>query len=347
MSISLARASSDLELLSTPSFMTDNCAYAVTENSQNTLAYSSGDQLCVVHFPVNGYSIDSGSVIDRISLEMNHVTNISYVELDGASVLVILGSYGIKVYNKMGTYQMWSITLPEIWNFLRIDSGECDLRSHYVIGLAVDGESNILFVGTSIGSILAIKNQKILKRLQSADSSLISSHRSNGSIACLACNSRYMISIDEEGNLEAFDQSQDYRNALMVPVSEEHKGDLCTTLCITDNLLIGGFTSGHIRVYKIVGEEVSLLMEIAAHARAVTGFALHPNKELLASCSDDQGINVWELRTFESDSHVTRAKVVFNDVINDNVLTGVAWLQDDRLLVSAYDNAKCTVYTIN
>lgn len=346
--MSLQRAPSNLDLLSTPSLMTDNCAYAVTENSQNTLAYSSGDQLCVVHFPPNGYSIDSGSVIDSISLEMAHVISVTYIEIDGTTVLAILGTYGIKVYNRMGTYMMWSITLPEIWNFLRFDSRDYDLRSHYLIGLAVDVETNILFVGTSIGPIIAIKNQKILKRLQSADSSSTSlSSRSSGSIACLACNSRYVISIDEDGNLEVFDRSQEYRSSLVVSASEEHKGDLCTTLCITDKLLIGGFTSGHIRVYKIGGEDVGLLMEIAAHARAVTGFALHPNKELLASCSDDQGVNVWELRTFESDSRATRVKVVFNDVISDSVLTGVAWLQDDRLLVSAYDNSACTVYTMN
>jgi hypothetical protein len=54
----------------------------------------------------------------------------------------------------------------------------------------------------------------------------------------------------------------------------------CTSLLVRGDVIIAGFVSGHIRIYRAgVSAAVSFLeVELAAHARCVTALDWHPSQ---------------------------------------------------------------------
>ena len=77
------------------------------------------------------------------------------------------------------------------------------------------------------------------------------------------------------------------------PADPKH-AEYCTSLvCSDETTLIGAFISGHIRVYKLSSCE--LFLEISAHARCITGLALHPSLDFFASCGEDGSVNIYTL----------------------------------------------------
>lgn len=138
-------------------------------------------------------------------------------------------------------------------------------------------------------------------------------------------------------------------------------------------MVVGGYTSGHIRIYSIAS--ASPIAYVAAHARAVNALALHPTLDMVATSGEDTILNVITLPAkgakvglvWFSYFHFTHSlvaalrlcclgrsrvdllcgvvgvqiKVVFTTSVTDRILTGIAFTKTGaqrHVLVSAYDS---------
>jgi WD40 repeat protein len=113
-----------------------------------------------------------------------------------------------------------------------------------------------------------------------------------------------------------------------------------TSLLIRDETIVAGFVTGHIRIYRAnIGE---LAVEVAAHTRPVMGLALHPRDSSFASCSEDQHVSVWVLPDFESRSSSV-VDCFSTRKLPNRMLTGAAFVPQDRLALAAYDDSEIAI----
>ena len=94
--------------------------------------------------------------------------------------------------------------------------------------------------------------------------------------------------------------------------------------------------SGSIRVFSL--EIGHILFEIAGHGRCVTGLSAHPSKMEVSSCGEDQCINVWTLPENLTSSSTASVELVYHDLVENTLLTGVQWTGEGRLYAVGYDS---------
>lgn len=72
----------------------------------------------------------------------------------------------------------------------------------------------------------------------------------------------------------------------------------CTGITLKRDWLITTYGSGLIRLYNVIKETpISLILsiEIAAHARAITGYDISEKNEYLLTVSEDSYAKIWHL----------------------------------------------------
>jgi WD40 repeat protein len=210
--------------------------------------------------------------------------------------------------------------------------------SSFVNGIASDG--NHFSVGTSAGKILVFDCSTglsdsmfpIIQRLDSESSCI--------PISAVSCSTTLIAAGNDFGTIFLYRPLDGYSS------SDRFKGtgSPCTALAQNEHLIMAGFSSGHVRIYRADINE--LTMEIAAHARAITAMDYQESTELLATCSADQQVFVWSMPTFTSKAHKT-VNCVFSTSLENRICTGIAFLGEEKLAVSAYDEEEVVVFCRN
>ena len=202
----------------------------------------------------------------------------------------------------------------------------------FLRGVTAVGE--YLCVGCSTGNVLVFGYKDggdfpILHNLESekiALTVLTSSPSSSFMVACNDVGSIYSYKIDD-----AFMQQK---------FSYQGMGYPCTSACQKGDWVLAGYSTGHIRGFRLDIEE--MCFEITAHSRAITGLTVNKDGSELISCGRDQYLNVWSIPDFRSASGC-RVGYIFGQVLENRLCTGVACLSDERICVASYDEADLTV----
>jgi WD40 repeat protein len=203
----------------------------------------------------------------------------------------------------------------------------------YTKGIA-SNDVNI-FLGTSSGKVIVFDcsgglSGSSFNVQQKLDSEPVA-------ISAVSSSAHYVAAANDVGSVFLYR----IREGFLQTANFGGDGSPCTCLAQSDYVVAAGFSSGHIRLFRSdIGE---LVAEIAAHARIVTGLDYQPSTNFLASCSMDQHVHVWSLPTF-LDKASSSVDCVFTDILENQIATGVSFLQNNRLAVSTYDEEDVVVY---
>lgn len=249
--------------------------------------------------------------------------------VQGVTVLAVLSDQGLQLWSSDGDNMIYLYPLSSL---LGSDQGE---SPPFVKGIASDG--NNFSIGTSAGKVLVFDCHSglsggtfpVIQRLDSATSPI--------PISAISCCPTLIGAGNEFGSVFLYRPREGYA------LSGQFKGDgsPCTAMAQTDRLVMAGFSSGHIRMYRADINE--LTVEIAAHVRSVTSIDYQDSTELLATCSADQQVFVWAIPTFTSKAQST-VSCVFTTTLENRICTGISFVGDAKLAVSAYDEEDVVVF---
>lgn len=155
-------------------------------------------------------------------------------------------------------------------------------------------------------------------------------------ISSMAATSRALVSGNDNGDIFVFDPAGGFEMISRFAGN----GVPVTSLCTRDDAVIAAYASGHMRVYRMSANEMSI--EITAHTRSITALTLHPELQLVASCSEDQHLHVWSCPDFTSVSK--DMDLLYSGYVENRKLTGVAFMADEKIGVVAYDEDDITVF---
>ena len=213
---------------------------------------------------------------------------------------------------------------------LSVLSNDDDEDSAYMHGISSSSDS--ISIGTSTGTIIIIEyntNRKEFYERQKMATATCP-------ITALAENKSYLASSNGDGDIFMFDATELYR-----PLGQfKGTGSATTCLCLNGNIVIAGYMTGHIRMFR--ADVAELAMEVTAHIRMITGMDVHPNGNLFVTCSEDQYVQVWTLPMRLTSTAATDP--IFTRKLENKLCTGVSFLSDGRICVASYDDSELNIF---
>lgn len=262
----------------------------------------------------------------------SRVTQVKFVSIQGVTVLAVLSDQGLQLWSADGDNMIYLYPVSSLMSSDQTDQS-------FVKGISSDGEH--FHVGTSAGKVLVFDCSSglsggtfpINQRLETETSTTIP-------ISAISSSPTMISAGNDFGSIFLFKPKDGYS----LSGSFKGNGSPCTALAQNDHLVMAGYASGHIRMYRADINE--LTVEIAAHARAVTAMDYQESTEFLATCSADQQVFVWSVPSFTSKSQST-VNCVFSTSLENRMCTGIAFLGETKLAVSAYDEDDIVVFLRN
>jgi len=177
-----------------------------------------------------------------------------------------------------------------------------------------------IYCGSACGNIFAFAfNGKEISAPKT-----LSGHKC--AVMALATAGPLLISGDESGAVSFWENHEQV-------ATSEGKDHPCLCLTAGHGYAVAGFSTGHIRMYNLTKKKVHV--EIAAHNRAVTAVATHPNDPIIATASEDSLVSVWHLPTSNTDG----VKCVLNISPGTAAMTGVTFCSGGKEVAAiAYDS---------
>jgi len=196
----------------------------------------------------------------------------------------------------------------------------------------VDGK---VCVGCSTGIILVLEDSHGSLNLVTR---LTASERAASSISAMFGERDMLLSGDSNGNITVWNGSSLTEETAFVARGSRSP---CMSVVGRGQIVIGGFASGHIRIFSRMSE--SIVAEITAHARCITGLALHPTKNIYASAGEDAVVNVFAIPQFESKTDGD-IELLFSKCVKDALFTGIAF-DSQSIVASIYDRSEMVVFS--
>lgn len=197
------------------------------------------------------------------------------------------------------------------------------------------GQGNDLFLGCSNGNVLVFDCSASLK---SGQFSLLHTLECNQyPISAVSSSRSWLAAGDDFGNVFLYNIRDAYAQVAVF----KGRGIPCTSIAVSEHVVIAGYSSGHIHLFRTDIHELSV--EITAHTRMVSGLAFQEANQLLVSVGTDSHTHVWSIPSFQSKSD-SSVGCVFSDYLENKMCTGVAWLGESRFGVASYDDDELVVY---
>ncbi|GFR95756.1 WD repeat-containing protein 54 [Elysia marginata] len=149
----------------------------------------------------------------------------------------------------------------------------------------------------------------------------------------LASDGETMVSADELGSIIVWKQGG---SCLSVVVNIRGSGWPCNSVAIWKDVILGGFASGHLRVYSATSGAMGA--EVTAHARAINAVDIAKDSGLALSVSDDTFLRVWQLKAM----NVPQIEFRHSECLTDLQLMGAQFVdgQGKALCVTGYDSSE-------
>jgi len=337
-----------LSLASTPSLQHQNLSSPCQEASNNLCYIHDADVICM--------EIDDDfgepQIVRQSKVDMRGgciIYQAGYLNVGSTVCLGIATDNGFYLWSSGGDRMLWFAGIEAIIAAYPGGNTQPDMQLHYARGMAShpfsrslpdgDGVQNShVCVGSSLGSVCVYTSNGTLFRC-------LSPAAEGRAITCLAASALYLLSADEEGNIRAYSITDNYENVMQISTTGTANsvvGKYCTSICTRKTTAIAAFSTGHMRVYNIdLGQCV---LELAAHSRCITGMALHPTEDYVATCGEDQAINVWTVPTFSPRSGSSARAPCTMDLSHcehwiDSLCTGITWWHGTYVLCVGYDSS--------
>jgi WD40 repeat protein len=263
----------------------------------------------------------------RVAITKCKIHQVKYIEMHKTHCLAVLSNLGIQLWSMEGEHMIFHYALSS-------SLGTELEESRFMSGVA--SHAKYLFGGCSTGNILVFDAGSSLKSgfplLRCIDSD-------RAPVLAMASSSNYFAAGNDEGNIFIYTT-----NNLELSTRMQGTGFPCTSLVATESILVAGFACGRIRLYRTTEGLYELFSEITAHARSVIGLALDPVRELVASVSPDSYLHVWSIPNLRSKA-TSNVGCVYSEEVDSAVMTGVAFLDENRLGVVSYDEDNMLIFS--
>ena len=358
-----------LSLSKTPSLLLSNLTSDVgageignIQGGFNAIAYvHDSDVMCVT------LSADTREVISTKKVDIpkkSVIHTISYLACGSSSVLGIASDHGFQVWSHEGTRMLWFRNIDEMIGETRavlselvsrgisttISTSDTDNFAQGCASCALDTYRAHISVGTSSGSVFVYSSEgeQLHCLTGTANGGDREVNNNMAPITCLAASDTFLVSSDERGCLTVYSIQESYRQTAQIVtsryVSDDSGGFYCTALACSRAVVFAGYTNGCIRVYRADAGE--LLIEIAAHSRCVTGLSIHPSMNYIASCGEDQTVNLWNVPDFSAVPSLALVDLQCNVKLENAICTGVSWLKNGNLMCANYDDEQLSLLSV-
>ncbi|XP_054766341.1 WD repeat-containing protein 54-like isoform X1 [Lytechinus pictus] len=188
--------------------------------------------------------------------------------------------------------------------------------------------------GTSTGSVLVFSIPSRGTNVQLSET--LSGH--SYPISAVAGAGDMMASGDDSGCIMVWQAGPKFYQLTRI----NGGGATCSSLCLYKNLVIGGYGTGHIRIFDT--QKGNLMTEICAHAKWIHAMDLAPSAGLLMSTSEDTMLRVWSLK---ADDNQAKVSLAYQECITDIQLCGAKFLDKEghSFCVSGYDAPEVVCFT--
>lgn len=193
---------------------------------------------------------------------------------------------------------------------------------------------SFIAVGTSTGSVLVFSIPSRGTNVQLSET--LSGH--SYPISAVAGAGDMMASADDSGCIMVWQAGPKFYQLTRI----NGGGTTCSSVCLYKNLVIGGYGTGHIRIFDT--QKGSLMTEICAHARWIHAMDLAPSAALLLSTSEDSMLRVWSLKADDNQANISLAH---QECITDVQLCGAKFVNKDghSFCVTGYDANEIVCFT--
>uniref|UniRef100_T1IZ78 WD repeat-containing protein 54 beta-propeller domain-containing protein n=1 Tax=Strigamia maritima TaxID=126957 RepID=T1IZ78_STRMM len=311
-------------------FILRSSASAIPNNlSCNWSDVQDGIHIAVIHkntaniLNVNKNGEQSYEVCSRDSTSL--ILQAKWCVIGNNLVLVIASQEGVRFYDSDGTLIHWHPF-----------SNQEDTLAIDTFARGITSLNNYVYVGTHEGLILAFRANPV-SSLGKEQPYTLKFHASPITHMC-SWNS-YLVSADDSGCICIWRNDD---NATKKLHSFDAFGFPCTSIAAWHELIVAGFSSGHLRVFSL--QTLMLCTEVVGHARCITSVDVAASG-LTLSASEDSFVRVWQLI-----NEVKQKSIQFRCTIlvPDYQLFGACFLNNSgtKIGVTAYDSEEVFCYKL-
>lgn len=259
---------------------------------------------------------------EQSSASIGHIVQVTWCHLQsGRNILVLTSTRGLQMYDEDG------LVLVFTHRFSIQEQSE----AAFARGICSLGDN--IFTGTSSGDILVFSVPATGKLVTHVNT--LEDH-SYPIYDIHAIQDGRFVSCDESGRMVLWDSMSNFEKI----GGTNGDGTPCTSVCLWNNLVVGGYGSGHIRIFSATTGK--MMVEIAAHARWIHAIDIAQESGLVVSCSEDSFVKVWRL----PHDGETDVKLIYSETVDDVQLVGVKFCdkQGSMFAVTGYDLAEIRIF---
>lgn len=276
------------------------------------------------------------------SEDFQEITDLKYVNTQGQWKLVLTFNNGIKVYSEDGKRLLTFVKIPEKDQKFNKDPNVQNYFQGITSALTKDGKE-VICVGNSLGEVLFIENVKESTYTNSVGFSL----KNGAAVSHLASsNIHNLIFIsDSQGFVYIYSLESIQAGKFIKTIDLNNLHNPITSMCVYETgsscyLFIGDML-GKIRVYDVL--TFNLVIDIAAHFRAVSSLSINQKLNRFISTSEDTYLNVWKVN-LDNGLNLVLMKSYNSD---DKMIMGGAVLEKPKfnVMISQYECDEISVLT--
>ncbi|KAL8572681.1 hypothetical protein ACOMHN_049810 [Nucella lapillus] len=245
-----------------------------------------------------------------------------WVQAASRTVMVLTTQRGIQMFEQDGSAMIY-------WHGL--SDGSDSSSSNFARGVAAVGDC--ICVGTESGKILVFGIPS-----KGTNVTLKTTLKGHSSPLCdLTVEDNMMASGDSRGNIVVWSFSgSDAKQVASIAGS----GSPCNALRLWKGTVVAGYGSGHMRVFNAASGKIGA--EVTAHARAINGVDVAPDKGLVLTVSDDSFMRIWKV----TPGNAPQLEYQHSENVADLQLVGGKFVdpQGRALCLTGYDNNEIIFY---
>lgn len=278
----------------------------------------------LVSASMNGQTVNSRQVVCK-EPSVNYCSSIiqaRLVALPTRTVLVLTSQYGIQMFDADSTLMLYWYAVGDLGKAESFSRGVCDFQDESIC------------VGTHSGSIIVFhipargSNFTLHETLEG--------HKE--AICDLQSDQDHLFSSDDSGSIIIW---MGINKKLKQMIVIQGFGSPCTSLAVWNDYVIGGYGSGHLRVFST--SHGDLCAEVTAHAKWINAIDIAKSSGMLLSAGEDSMIHVWQLS-----SSSPQVAHLHSECVTDTQLQGAKFITADgkAFACTGYDCCDIFFYTV-